>query len=264
MDLVSFFVSAWGHAADSMIVSQSAKLFWSVAGFIFIVLTLRYLDMLRRKRFRDVEHGSQEMFAYYGLRFFGACLYFGLTMTFGCLCLAIVLPIGQAQAGPQFPARYDAQIYKAAKTWMPGVPWRLWKAQLYQESRLDPTARSPVGAEGLAQFMPATWQQVTADMGYGASLRTDAGVAINAGAYYMARLRRGWMSPRPEDDRHNLAMASYNAGMGSLIAAQRACGMPVLYEAIMRCLPQVTGIHARETAGYAPSIRRWFAMMEQR
>ena len=142
------------------------------------------------------------------------------------------------------------------------MPWRLWKAQLYQESRLDPEARSPAGAEGQAQFMPATWNEITRAMGYGLVDRRIADASIQAGAYYMARLRRQWSAPRPERDRHDLAMASYNAGIGHILAAQRLCRDPPLYDAIMACLPQITGRHARETLGYAPSIRRWHAAME--
>lgn len=71
----------------------------------------------------------------------------------------------------------------------------------------------------------------------------------------MASLRMIWRSPRPEWDRHNLAMASYNSGAGNIIKAQKACGNPPGYEAIMACLPQITGRYARETQGYAPRIR---------
>lgn len=146
------------------------------------------------------------------------------------------------------------------------MPWRLWKAQLWQESRLDPAARSPAGAEGLAQFMPGTAAQIFPLLGYGVLDRRLAAPSIEAGAYYMARLRAGWTAPRPWQDRHKLAQASYNAGPGNILAAQRACGdadgnQPAGYDAIMACLPQITGRYAAETIEYAPRIWRWFAMM---
>lgn len=142
------------------------------------------------------------------------------------------------------------------------MPWRLLKAQYYQESRLRPEARSPAGAEGIAQFMPATWTEVSRAMGRELVDRRLAAPSIEAGAFYMARLRRSWSSPRPWQDRHRLALASYNAGIGHILAAQRACGEPPLYEPIMACLPAITGRHAAETLGYAPSIWRWWNAME--
>lgn len=135
------------------------------------------------------------------------------------------------------------------------VDWRLYKAQLIQESQLKPGAVSPVGARGLAQFMPPTWREWQAFSGTHLGPH-DEGQAIQAGAWYMAKQRQIWRSPRPEEDRHNLAMASYNGGAGNIIKAQKLCGGPPLYEAIMACLPQVTGRHAKETQGYAPAIRR--------
>lgn len=110
--------------------------------------------------------------------------------------------------------------------------------------------------------MPGTWNDVTLAMGLGLVDRTTAEVSLQAGAFYMARQRAIWKAPRPEADRHDLAMASYNAGAGNIIKAQRLCGEPALYPAIMACLPRVTGHHAKETLGYAPAIRKWWAQME--
>jgi membrane-bound lytic murein transglycosylase MltF len=165
-----------------------------------------------------------------------------------------------ALAGP-IPSTYDSTIREAASVYLPGWDWRWWKAQLYQESRLDPTARSPVGAEGLAQFMPGTAAEVWRALGYGAVDRRAAEPSIRAGAYYMARLRRSWRAERPEGDRRALAQASYNAGLGSLLAAQRACGGPALWPEIAACLPAVTGDHATETLTYVERIARWFRLL---
>ncbi|MCF2827086.1 MULTISPECIES: transglycosylase SLT domain-containing protein [unclassified Pseudoalteromonas] len=154
-------------------------------------------------------------------------------------------------------SKYDWQIKKAARHYLPSVPWQLYKAQLIQESSLNSNAISPVGAEGIAQFMPGTWEEVSRQIGVIGS-PYDAEIAIPAGAYYMARLRRIWKWPRSEEDRHNLAMACYNAGCGNILKAQQLCGNPSRYEPIMACLPAVTGKHADETLGYAPRIRRIF------
>jgi membrane-bound lytic murein transglycosylase MltF len=89
-----------------------------------------------------------------------------------------------------------------------GFDWRWIAAQAYQESRLDPAARSPAGAVGLMQLMPST----AAELGV-----TDPGdpeQSLDAGTRYMARLRdRYFDEPSlPEPVRHDFTLAAYNAG----------------------------------------------------
>lgn len=153
-----------------------------------------------------------------------------------------------------WPSKYDWQIKKAARHYLPVTPWQMYKAQLIKESSLNARAVSPVGAKGLAQFMPGTWRDVSRQLGLVGS-PVDAEIAIPAGAYYMSSLRNMWRWPRPEEDRYNLALACYNAGCGNILKAQKLCDDVSLYEPIMECLPLVTGRHAAETLGYAPRIR---------
>lgn len=160
-----------------------------------------------------------------------------------------------------FPDRYDDDIKRAAKLYLPGYDWRLWKAQLYQESRLDPDAVSPVGAAGLAQFMPATWQEVASQLSLGSTSPHAAKPAILAGAYYQGRMIATWKAPRPPPDRYSLAAASYNAGAGNLIRAQRLCGGLNGYAEIINCLPEVTGHHSKETITYVERIWKYWSMM---
>jgi membrane-bound lytic murein transglycosylase F len=161
-----------------------------------------------------------------------------------------------------FPGKYDDQIRHAAKRYLPGVDYHLWKAQLYQESLLNPAAVSPVGAAGLAQFMPRTWVEVSRELGYGKISPHLTGPAIQAGAYYMAKMRRFWSSPRPEWDRHSLAMASYNAGAGNLHKAQKKAGGARDYETISKSLSAVTGRYSHETLTYVRRIWRYWERMK--
>jgi len=167
---------------------------------------------------------------------------------------------GSCWASP-CPDRYTDPIRDAAETYLPEVDWRLYRAQLCAESRLDPKAESSVGAKGIAQFMPATWDWIAPAVNAGAASPYQVRPAAQAGAYYMAQLRRRWSSPRPEMDRHNLAMASYNAGFGNLLKAQRKADMAVLYKPIAQKLHLVTGKHAEETRTYIRRILRFYAWM---
>lgn len=181
-------------------------------------------------------------------------------LLFIAACVSSALPCSSASSSPSFPRKYDREIRQAAELYLPGLPWRLYKAQLYQESRLDPLARSPAGAEGIAQFMPATWGDMQRQLRLGAP-RTAAGPAIAAGAYYMAQLRRRWRAAA-EWDRHRLAAASYNAGAGNIARAVAACGDRLAWSIAADCLDEITGRHARETTTYVERIWKWWAMME--
>lgn len=106
------------------------------------------------------------------------------------------------------PARFRADFASAARD--TGLPLALLVAVAEQESRFDPVARSPAGAEGLLQLMPATARE----------LRLDPSVPrsnILAGARYLTR-----MIDRFNGDT-DLALAAYNAGP---TAVQRVGGAP--------------------------------------
>lgn len=181
------------------------------------------------------------------------------------LCISVflsLLPV--TSSATLFSDEWDAEFRSSTEVYLPvGYDWRMLKAQCYQESLLDPFAMSPVGASGLCQFMPGTWAGAI-----------SAGVvdrpedvwlpesSIRAAGWYMGRLHRTWKAKRPAIDRAMLSMASYNAGAGHLIKAQRICDGKNLYRQIIPCLPQVTGHHAKETKTYVERIvGKWYPMM---
>lgn len=150
---------------------------------------------------------------------------------------------------------YDVQIRKWNAVYNPSIPWVWAKAQLVAESRLDTQATSPVGAMGLGQFMPDTWSQVSKELGFPVGTKAYASsYNIQAHAYYMNYLRSQFKKPRPEVDRHSLALASYNAGLGNILKAQAKGGNSLLYEPMAKALPQVTGKHSIETTTYVKRI----------
>jgi hypothetical protein len=99
------------------------------------------------------------------------------------------------------PAAYRDTIARAAQRWNVGAA--LLAAQLYVESGFDPLARSPAGAEGIAQFMPGTAAAL------GLADPFDAPAAIDAQAHLMRDLLRRFASVP-------LALAAYNAGSGAV------------------------------------------------
>lgn len=110
--------------------------------------------------------------------------------------------------------------------------------------------------------MPATWHEVSRELGWHEVSAFDARYAIPAAAHYMSRMINTWTSPRPWVDRVQLAQASYNAGAGSLIRAQRLCDGALAYAAIVQCLPRVTGkANAHQTTEYVQRIWRYWMQM---
>jgi hypothetical protein len=126
-----------------------------------------------------------------------------------------------AAAVPDFvPKRFAPAITRAAQRW--SVSAVLLAAQLYAESGFNPFAVSPAGAQGIAQFMPATAR------GVGLGDPFDVAQAIDAQAHLMRDLLRRFGTVP-------LALAAYNAGPGAVAA----CG----------CVPPFP-----ETRGYVARI----------
>jgi membrane-bound lytic murein transglycosylase MltF len=145
--------------------------------------------------------------------------------------------------------------------WIDFPDWLYLKSQLYQESLLDPNARSSSGAEGIAQFLPQTFADVVRQLGWSGVSANQAGPAISGAAYYMMKLRHQWMRNRTILERHRLAEAAYNSGIGNILKAQIACSGALLWEDIAPCMPQVTGAKAQETITYVTRIAVWRAML---
>ena len=128
---------------------------------------------------------------------------------------------------PEFvPARFRAPILRAASRW--NVSAALIAAQLMTESGFDPEAVSPAGAQGIAQFMPAT------AAAYGLRDPFDPEAAIDAQARLMAALLRRFGSVR-------LALAAYNAGEGAVAACHCVPPYPETVAYVARILALLDG-----------------------
>lgn len=135
-----------------------------------------------------------------------------------------------------------------------GNRWPDRAAQLRAESGFNPRAVSPVGARGLAQFMPKTW---TWAQGLGWVSATDSPedpeAAIRANHAYMM-----WLEVRCAG-RWDRALGSYNAGLLSVQRALRHAEATGLSgsDSWLRALPAITGHHAAETQGYVARCARY-------
>ena len=105
--------------------------------------------------------------------------------------------IGRGAVPDFVPERFAPALREAAQRW--NVSATLLAAQLYAESNFNPFAVSDAGAQGLAQFMPATARA------YGLDDPFNPTSAINAQAHLMRDLLRMFGSVP-------LALAAYNAG----------------------------------------------------
>ena len=103
-----------------------------------------------------------------------------------------------------------------------GMDPTLLAAQGFQESRLDQSVRSHVGAVGVMQLLPSTAEDKNVAIPNIDELEPN----IEAGAKYMAFLKERYFSG-PELDELNgslLALASYNAGPGRIRRLRREAG----------------------------------------
>ncbi|MGV9269298.1 NlpC/P60 family protein [Kitasatospora sp. NPDC003701] len=108
------------------------------------------------------------------------------------------------------PAAYQGPIQQWGSL-CPEISPPMLAAQLYQESGFDPGARSPVGAQGMAQFMPATWGTYATDGNNdGKKDVWDPLDAIASAATFDCALADD-VAKVPGDRQANL-LAAYNAG----------------------------------------------------
>lgn len=97
--------------------------------------------------------------------------------------------------------------------WRHGIPEGVFKRMIEQESRWKPDARSPAGAKGLGQLMPATAKRLGVDP-------NDPYENLDGAARYLVEQFRRFKNWR-------IALAAYNAGP---TAVARYGGVPPFKE----------------------------------
>jgi soluble lytic murein transglycosylase-like protein len=150
-----------------------------------------------------------------------------LTLSVCCLSAALAQSLLFPQRGKGAQAASQAKnIYitlarqDASNT---GISPGLFVRQIDLESGFNPRALSPAGAEGIAQFLPAT----AASLGINPWNPADA---LKGAARLMARYTKLF------GGNYTKALAAYNAGPGAVQRALKRCGL-VRW---MHCLPPET------------------------
>lgn len=111
---------------------------------------------------------------------------------------------------------FDELVKKYADQY--GFDWKLITAQMYQESRFNPEARSWVGALGLLQVMPKTAKE----FGFKNHKKLkDPETGLHAGVKYLQWVQERFDHELPVKDRMWFTLAAYNAGVGHVRDARR-------------------------------------------
>ena len=136
------------------------------------------------------------------------------------------------------------------------VDWLLMAAQGYQESQLNQKVRSPVGAIGVMQVMPATGKELK--VGNIAQVEPN----IHAGIKYMRFMIDQYFDKEPMTklDKALFAFASYNAGPARVQrlraeAAKRGLNPNVWFHNVEYVAAEKIG---RETVTYVSNIYKYY------
>jgi membrane-bound lytic murein transglycosylase MltF len=136
------------------------------------------------------------------------------------------------------------------------LDYLLMMAQGYQESQLNQSARSPVGAVGVMQLMPDTGK----DMRVGDILKLEPN--IHAGVKYMRFMMDQFYADEPMDtvNKGLFTFASYNAGPGRIqqlrkLAEKRGLDPNVWFNNVEVIAAEKIG---RETVQYVSNIYKYY------
>jgi membrane-bound lytic murein transglycosylase F len=173
----------------------------------------------------------------------------------------------QARAAAKASTQFDDTFKKYGKRYFgPGFDWTYFKAQAMAESNLDPNATSYVGARGLMQLMPSTYNAIQTKRPEFGPIN-DPEWNIAAGIMHDRYLWKLWSKQIPEEERLNFMFSSYNAGEGTLARAIKVAQSQKLDHAkwsnIETVAPTVPRWRYRETLGYVRKIDGYYGSLKK-
>ena len=174
-----------------------------------------------------------------------------------CALLALALPV-QAQV-PQAAQQYRALLVRTAHAaWGLDAPVAVLAAQIHQESAWNAQAISRVGAQGLAQFMPATATWIAGvDPALAARQPFSPAWALRALVTYDRWLYERTPARYAPKDRMWVALRGYNGGLGHWQAEAAASGAarPTRVQVDAACgRAKRAPVHCRENLDYPHRI----------
>ena len=154
---------------------------------------------------------------------------------------------------------YDQHFTKYSKRFFGvGFDWHYFKAQAVAESNLREDARSPVGAVGVMQIMPRTFEEIQRKNPAITGSLDQPRWNIAAGIWYDRQHFVVWAADRSLVERLKFTFGSYNAGRSSILRAQQfALGEglnAMLWDSVAGELPRVTGRRSQETVTYVARV----------
>lgn len=153
-------------------------------------------------------------------------------------------------------AKYHRELMRNARlVWGLDAPIATFGAQIHQESGFNPNAKSAVGAQGLAQFMPATakWIGEVYPELAGADVWTPAW-SFRALAQYDRYL---WERTAAVSncERMAFALSAYNGGLGRVNQRKKLSPKPLVCFGVTCSInPGITPENQRENESYPRRI----------
>lgn len=150
---------------------------------------------------------------------------------------------------------YQQYFERYGSQYLPEYDYTLFVAQGKAESNLQPLARSRVGAMGLLQLMPKTFDEQSERLGVDCSPWSPR-CSIQLGIHYDMRMFKQFKR-QDKMESARFGLASYNSGLGTVLRHQRDCNGSRVYSEVEPCL-------YREPREYVRRIERFKARYDRR